>query len=131
MKSKYVYPAIFEKESCGYSVVFPDLNIATSGSDLPEAIDMARDAMCLILYDMEENRQTIPEASAVTEVTTNGTQFVSLVECDTVEYRKFFNNTAVKKTLSIPAWLNTMAEREGINFSAVLQSALKETLGIA
>ena len=125
MKTKYVYPAIFEKEESGYSVIFPDLGIATSGEDLAEAILMARDALCLMLYDMEESKQTIPAASPVMDVRTEENQFVSLIECDTIEYRKFFNNKAVKKTLSIPAWLNTLAEREEINFSAVLQKALK------
>lgn len=130
MKTKYVYPAIFEKEESGYSVIFPDLGIATSGEDLAEAILMARDALCLMLYDMEESKQTIPAASPVMDVRTEENQFVSLIECDTIEYRKFFNNKAVKKTLSIPAWLNTLAEREEINFSAVLQKALKAELNI-
>lgn len=55
-------------------------------------------------------------------------EFATLISCDTLEYRKFYDNRAVKKTLSIPAWLNTMAEREDINFSAVLQDALKKIL---
>ena len=130
MQTKYVYPAIFEKEDSGYSVIFPDLEIATSGEDLSEAINMARDALCLMLYDMEERNAEIPPASELTEVATSGKQFVSLVECDTVEYRRFFDSKAVKKTLSIPAWLNTLAERADINFSAVLQKALKAELNI-
>ena len=65
------------------------------------------------------------------EVETEQGEFVSLVTCDTLEYRKYYDNKAVKKTLTIPAWLNTMAEREGINFSAVLQSALKKELHVA
>ena len=130
MKTKYVYPAIFEKEENGYSVVFPDLGIATSGENLSEAIYMARDALCLMLYDMEESKAEIPAASELSEVAASGEQFVSLVECDTLEYRRFFNSKAVKKTLSIPAWLNTLAEREDINFSAVLQKALKAELNI-
>ena len=130
MKTKYVYPAIFEKEEEGYSVIFPDLNIATSGEDLPEAVYQARDALCLMLYDLEERKAEIPEASRIQDVAASGEQFVSLVECDTIEYRKFFNSKAVKKTLSIPAWLNTLAERADINFSAVLQKALKAELNI-
>ena len=130
MKTKYVYPAIFEKEEEGYSVIFPDLDIATSGEDLPEAIYMAKDALCLMLYDLEERKAEIPEASRIQDVAADGEQFVSLVECDTIEYRKFFNSKAVKKTLSLPAWLNTLAERADINFSAVLQKALKAELNI-
>ena len=57
-------------------------------------------------------------------------QLVTLIRCDTIEYRKFFDNRAVKKTLTIPAWLNTMAERQGVNFSMILQNALKAELHI-
>ena len=52
------------------------------------------------------------------------------MSCDTIEYRKFYDNRAIKKTLTIPAWLNTLAERQGINFSLTLQSALKQALEI-
>lgn len=130
MKSKYIYAAIFQEEDCGYSVIFPDLDVATSGETLEEAMEMAKDALCLTLYDLEETKQPIPQATNITKLVCGVDSFATLIECDTIEYRKFFNNKAVKKTLSIPAWLNTMAEREEINFSAVLQKALKAELNI-
>lgn len=130
MKGKYVYTAIFTQEECGYSVEFPDLDIATSGETLTEAMEMAKDALCLMLYDMEESGEAIPTATDITAITCEKGQFVSLIECDTIEYRRFYNSKAVKKTLSIPAWLNTLAEREEINFSAVLQRALRAELNI-
>lgn len=131
MKTKYLYPAVFCREDVGYSVSFPDIDCCfTSGETLEEAIDMAKDALCLMLYDMEESKQSIPEPSDITTIQCNENEFTSFIECDTMEYRKFFNNKAIKKTLSIPAWLNTMAEREEINFSAVLQNALKAELGV-
>lgn len=128
---RYVYPAIFTREECGYSVVFPDLEIATSGETLVEAMDMAQDALCLMLYDMEERKAEIPKAKDITEFVCEPGSFSSLIECDTMEYRRFYDKRAVKKTLSIPAWLNTMAEKEGINFSAVLQKALKAELNLS
>ena len=129
--SKYLYPALFEKEDCGYSVSFPDLEgCVTSGETLEEALEMAQDALCLMLYDMEESGQPAPKSSPVKSISAEGENFVSLVACDTIEYRKFYDNKAVKKTLSIPSWLNTMAERDGVNFSAVLQEGLKERLHI-
>ena len=79
---------------------------------------------------MEEDGKEIPKASGAKEVQTEGDSFVTLIACDTVEYRKLYDNRAVKKTLSIPAWLNTLAEREGVNFSMVLQNALKSQLHI-
>ena len=99
--------------------------------ELQEAFDMAEDALCLIHYDMEENGIAIPNPSDITSLKLKETQFASLVSCDTVEYRKYFDNKAVKKTLTIPSWLNTMSERAGINFSSALQEALKEALHIS
>ncbi len=132
MNTKYVYPAIFAKEECGYSVSFPDLEgCVTSGETLENAMAMAEDALCLMLYDMEEDGIPTPAASDIRSLRCNEDEFVSLIACDTLEYRRYYNNKAVKKTLSIPAWLNTMAEREDINFSAVLQKALKEELNLA
>lgn len=132
--AKYLYPAVFTPaEEGGYLVDFPDLEgCYTDGNDLMEAMEMAKDALCLQLYHMEEKDQSIPAASDVKAVqsTISIDSFVSLIGCDTIEYRKYFNNKAVKKTLSIPGWLNEMAERAEINFSATLQEALKRQLNI-
>lgn len=129
--AKYLYPAVFTKEDAGYSVSFPDLkNCFTSGETLEEAMEMANDVLCLTLYDLEQEGAMIPAASAVNSVSHEENEFVSLVGCDTIAYRRFFDNKAVKKTLSIPSWLNDMAERAGINFSGTLQEALKTKLNI-
>jgi antitoxin HicB len=129
--AKYVYPAIFTEEECGYSVNFPDLESCyTSAENLSDAIKMAEDVLCLTLYDMEEEGTPIPAATSIKEIKTGNSEFATLIGCDTIEYRKFYDNKAVKKTLTIPSWLNTMAERENVNFSAVLQSALKNELHI-
>ena len=129
--AKYLYPAVFTKEDSGYSVNFPDLkNCFTSGETLEEAMEMANDVLCLTLYDLEQDNAAIPSASAVNAVPHEENEFVSLVGCDTIAYRKFFDNKAVKKTLSIPSWLNDMAERADINFSGTLQEALKAKLNI-
>lgn len=129
---KYAYPAIIQAEADGlYSVEFPDIEgCVTSGSSLPDAIQMAEDALCLMLYDMEESSEAIPAPSDLKAVQAGTDALVSLVCCDTIEYRKLYNNKAVKKTLTIPAWLNTMAERADLNFSSVLQDALKLRLDI-
>ncbi len=128
---KYAYPAIFTPEDGGYSIRFPDFESCyTSAETLAEGMEMAADVLCLTLYDMEEAQQQPPKASTVKEVQSEGAEFVTLVACDTVEYRKLYDNRAVKKTLTIPAWLNTLAERSGINFSLTLQTALKHELNI-
>lgn len=129
--AKYVYPAIFTPEAEGYSIRFPDLESCyTSAQTLEEGMEMAADVLCLTLYGLEEKEAPVPPASDLRDVKTEGQEFVSLVRCDTVEYRRFFDSKAVKKTLTIPAWLNTMAERSGINFSMTLQKALKSELNI-
>ena len=87
-------------------------------------------ALCLMLYDIEEGGAVPPEPSDVRSIVCAENQLVTLIRCDTIEYRKFFDNRAVKKTLTIPAWLNTMAERQGVNFSMILQNALKAELHI-
>lgn len=129
---KYAYPAIIQAEADGlYSVEFPNIDgCVTSGSSLPDAIQMAEDALCLMLYDMEESGEAIPAPSDPKAVQAGTDALVSLVCCDTIEYRKLYNNKAVKKTLTIPAWLNTLAERADLNFSSVLQDALKLRLDI-
>lgn len=129
--AKYVYPAIFTEEDNGYSVNFPDFESCyTSAENLSDAIHMAADVLCLTLYDIEEEGREAPAPTAIKKIETKDADFATLISCDTIEYRKFFDSKAVKKTLTIPSWLNTMAERENINFSSVLQSALKTELHI-
>lgn len=77
---------------------------------------------------MEEDGETIPQPSDIAALTPAQNTFASLVSCDTLEYRKYYENRSIKKTLTIPVWLNSMAEKAGINFSAVLQKALKNEL---
>ena len=129
---KYIYPAVFTKDGDFYIVKFPDIEgCYTQGETLSEAVEMAEDALCLMLYDYEEEGKKIPEPSDIKKIkVSSNDDFVSLVSSDTLEYRKFYDNKAVKKTLTIPSWLNTMSEKEGINFSAVLQNALKKELHI-
>lgn len=129
--AKYIYPAIFTKEEKFYSVRFPDIESCyTQGETLQEALEMATDVLSLTLYNLEEEEKKIPTPSEIKEVEKSEGEFVSLISCDTIEYRQFFDSKAVKKTLTIPAWLNTMSERNGINFSSVLQRALKQELHI-
>ncbi len=130
--ASYIYPAIFAKEENGiYSINFPDFEACfTQGDDIQDGLTMANDVLNLTLYSMEENGQEIPISTDPSSIIVEDNEFVTLVSCDTLEYRKFFDNKAVKKTLTIPNWLNIMAERKEINFSQVLQEALKERLNL-
>lgn len=128
---KYVYPAVFTKDGDGYTVNFPDIDgCFTEGNSLNEALEMAQDVLNLMLMTMEDEGIPISPASDIHAISPGEDQIVSLVGADTTEYRKLYGTQAVKKTLSIPAWLNTMAEKNGVNFSFILQKALKTELGI-
>ena len=123
--AKYVYPAVFTSEEKGYSINFPDLEgCFTCGDDLQDGLEMARDALALVLYGYEKEKKIIPKPTERNEIKVEEGEFVNYVMCDTMEYRKRFNNKAVKKTLTLPEWLNEEAMALGINFSQVLQEAL-------
>lgn len=129
--AKYVYPAIFTKENSVFSILFYDLpNCITQGEDLNDALENANDALCLTLYHMEQRGEKIPSATNPMDIKVKENQFVTLINCDTIEYEKFYKNKSIKKTLTIPEWLNDMATKENINFSNVLQNALIEKLGL-
>ena len=131
---KLIYPACFYPcEEGGYTVIFPDLpGCTTEGDTLSEAVEMAIDAASGWLLDEVENNKSIPQASDIKSVIANEYEdgFVSLISTDLDEYSKKLGNKAVKKTLTIPAWLNTIAEKENINYSQILQEGLKKRLGI-
>lgn len=124
--AKYVYPAIFTPEDDGsYSIVFPDLEgCYTCGDNLEDSIEMAEDALALVLYGYEKDGREIPAPSARSAFSVSGNDFVNFIACDTMKYRKMYNNKAVKKTLTIPEWLNEAACAMGLNFSQILQEAL-------
>lgn len=126
---KYVYPAVFEPEDGLYNVTFPDLpNCYTCGDDLADAMYMAEDALGGWLSRAEENGADIPEASTNKSIALAPDAIVTLILADTDAYRRNHSEKAVKKTLTIPQWLNTAAEKRNINFSQVLQDALRRQL---
>ena len=127
--AKYVYPALIENAGDGYNVSFPDVpGCYTCGEDLADAIAMAEDALALCLFDLEERKEEVNSPSELKDIPCSENEIVTLIYCDTLEYQKMYNKAAVKKTLSIPGWLNYAAEKAGVNFSQVLQDALKMTL---
>lgn len=127
---KLVYPAIFtpyEDGTGGYLVEFPDLQgCITGGDDMAEALFMAEDAASgWVLTELEEGKE-VPKATELRNMKVSGEQFVSLVALDMDAYAAKYGSNAVKKTLTIPAWLNTYVEQNGISCSKVLQEALSK-----
>ena len=123
----YVYPAIFYHEDDGkYSVIFPDLNdLATFGDNLADAFAMAQEACGQYLFTSLKDGEHLPVPTPLEKVEKDEEDaFVNLIGVNLDEYAKAHNDKSVKKTLSIPAWLNTVCENYGINYSKVLQEAL-------
>ena len=136
-----MYPACFYKEENGYSVIFPDLDfLSTCGENLEDAMSMAIDCLAGRLLWLKEDKEPVPAPSALKAVDPVAVAkelefesdecFVNIVTVDAEEYAKRHFDKAVKKTLTIPAWLNTAAMEQGINFSKVLQDALKKQLNL-
>ena len=135
-----IYPACFFKATTGYSVIFPDLEnglLSTCGENLEDAMSMAIDCLAGYLYDCEKDGDTIPPASNLSDVnlmeigqntydneTDYSQSFVTMVSVDVAAYAKKIFERPVKKTLTIPFWLNEAALEKNINFSQVLQEAL-------
>ena len=126
----YVYVAELLPENTGYSVVFPDVpDCFTCGDNLAHAIKMAEDALALWLMDLEDEHEAIPEAKTdIKQAQMNTEGIATLIMVDTEAYRRKLNKKSVKKTLSIPQWMNEAAEAKGINFSQTLQDALAAKL---
>ncbi|CAM3567024.1 MULTISPECIES: type II toxin-antitoxin system HicB family antitoxin [Saccharibacillus] len=133
MKDRYVFPAVLDFADDGISVEFPDLPGAfTDAQTDEEALEMAKDCLALHLYGMEEDGEDIPQPSRPFRIELDGarTQAVTLVEVWMPPFRNKMSNRSVKKTLTIPKWLDDLAASNKVNYSHVLQEALKSELGV-
>lgn len=134
---KNVYPVFFTKTDDCVLIEVPDLEILTEGTDMNNAIDMARDAIELHCVSMEDRKEDIPVPSDISALdATKGTfaeegeTIVSLVDIDSSEYRRKIDTKTVRRNVALPSWLNYEAEHAGINVSRVLQEALIGVLGV-
>ena len=127
---KYVYPACFYPQDDGVVVVdFPDLGCATQGDDLADALHMAADCAAGWIIEELEHDGKLPKASNIKDIQPDEEGgFVSLVCVDMDDLKANYDTKPVKKTLTIPSWLNQAAERKNINFSATLKEALMKKL---
>lgn len=129
-KDRYIFPAVLTYEE-GYeiAVTFPDLpGCATSGATEEEAIAMGREALGLHLWGMETDGDEIPEPSGLRNVDTEENEIACMIDVYMPAVRLSQENKSVNRTVTLPAWLNAKAIECGINFSQVLQNALKEAI---
>ena len=130
-KDRYVYPAIFTYAADGISIEFPNLTgCLPCARTTEDAMKNAREAMALHLYGMEQDHDPIPEPTPIDRLRTDHHQAIVLVEVWMPPFRDAIEQRAVKKTLSIPKWLDDIAVDHNVNFSHLLQKALKEYLGV-
>lgn len=131
-KDHYVYPALFRYTDEGISVSYPSLpGCLTCADTTEEALYMAKDALQLHLYSMEEDNEEIPVPSDLVDLKVAENERLIFVDVFMPPFRDSMENKSIKKTLTIPKWLNDEAEKEKVNFSAILQAGLKQSLGIA
>ena len=128
-KEKVVYPVIITKIDDYYSVRVPAFSSTTEGDDMADAIAMARDLISLMSIDFEDKGKELPMAEEIKEVPENSV--VTWVDADLLDYRRKYDKRTVKKNCTLPSYLSYEAEKQGINFSKVLQDALIEKLGIS
>ena len=130
-KEMYIYPALFTYEDDGISIEFPDLEGCFSCADNDsQAVYNAKEAMALYLYDAETDNSELPSPTDISKITPKKNQRVFPIDVWMPYYRSKIKTYCVKKTLTIPNWLNVLAEEHNVNFSGLLKDALIEYLGI-
>lgn len=129
---KIYYPAIVEKDEDGrFTATFLDLPEAiTCGDTLEQAIQMAKECLGLCLDVRKDEKEAYPEVSDPSTLTYPRGSFVMMIEYDSIEYNKRYNKKAIRKNVTIPAWLAELAEEQNVNFSNVLQNALMKKLDL-
>ena len=128
---RYFFPAVFTYEpGQEIAVVFPDLDCATSGVDDADALLSARELLGGRLALLEEDGEEIPAPSPLSDVTVEANEKSALIDVYMPTIRMAGVTRSVNRTVTLPAWLNAAASEKGVNFSQILQDALKDLLGV-
>ena len=128
LKERYIYPAIFNYDDNEISIVFPDLGVATSGINEDDAFLSARELLGITMLGLEEDKEKIPTPSKLQDIELNNNEKVTLIDAYMPSLRKANINKSVNRTVTLPAWLNAKALEYNINFSQLLQDAIKKEL---
>ena len=131
-KENFMFPATIKKlGDKDYNVRFTDFeNITTYGENLDDAYNMAEDALKLEIFDLYSDKLEIPDPTDITDIKIGSDETLILVKVNLKSILKEYDNKSVKKTLTIPSWLNKLGEEKKVNFSQVLQDALKKIVDI-
>lgn len=125
-----IYPALISVDPNGkYIVRVPDIpGCMTTGRSTEEVFELIRDALAGCICTLEDVNEPVPEPSEIENVKHDPTEFIALIDVDTLAYREATETKAVRKNVSMPAWLSNMADKKGLNCSQILQDALKKQL---
>ena len=124
---RYFYPAVFTYEpGQEIAVIFPDLDVGTSGENEDDALISARELLGCVLYGLEEDKEDIPAPTPLSNIHTEENERAVLVDVYMPSIRMAQVNRAINRTVTLPAWLNAAALERNANFSQILQDALKE-----
>ena len=128
---KYVYPALFTTEDDSIIVTFPDLDDTfTDGATMQEAFENAEDVLNLMLWNREEEKEEIPPPSLLEQITVPQGATLAMIKADTLAYRKIHDTKTIRRSITIPSWLDTLARERNINFSQLMQNAIRRECGI-
>ena len=128
---KYIYTAVFTLGESGGKIYarIPDLpGCVTTGRDLPDAIEQITDAAAGWLVVAEDEGLAIPSAAPQGKISHGEADIISLIRVDTIAYRAMTDTRAVRKDVSLPAWMAELADKKGINCSRILQDELRRRL---
>ena len=127
---RYFYPAIFNYEDDEIAVIFPDLNVAASGENEQDALISARELLGVVMLGLEEDKEEIPTPSQLNRVKLQKGETVTLIDVYMPSIRNANINKSVNRTVTLPTWLNSIAIEHNINFSQLLQDAIKKQLSL-
>ena len=131
MKDEYIFPAIFHEAEDGISISFPDLpGCLPCASDMEEAFRNAKEALQLHIFGMEEDGEPIPSPSSVSSLTCHKGDSIAMIRAWMPPFREKMLNKSTNKTVTIPRWLDILAKKEKVNYSHLLQEAVKKYLGV-
>ena len=127
----YIYPAVFTYQDDWIVIEFPDIPGAISqAKDDKEAVYNAKEVLSLMLYDLEESKEDFPSATDISKIALKENQKIFPIDVWMPYYRAQIKTYCVKKTLTIPNWLNVLAEEHNVNFSRLLRKSLVDYLGV-
>lgn len=133
MKHHYIYPAVIEVTPTGYSAYYPDFpGNATAGTTIQETVSMLKELLAVAIYDVEQSGKPLPSPSNPPDIQLEDpSDMIIYIDSWVLPVHDELENKTVTKNCTLPKWLRDAGEEAKLNFSQLLQSAIKESLGIS